>query len=65
MAAPDHADRLVKDSLPTLCDILKQEDQFLGVYIKALHLLLEIVRQSSHTVVIESGIVEDLVRWLR
>ena len=64
MAAPDHADRLVTDSLPTLCDILKKEDGVLGVYVKSLCLLCEIVK-SSHSAVVKSGIVVDLVRRLR
>jgi hypothetical protein len=65
MAAPDHADRLVSDSLPNLRDILRQEGQVLDVYGKALYLLLEIVKQSPHFVIIKSGIVVDFVRWLR
>ena len=63
-AAPDHADRLVRDSLPNLRGILRQEGQVVGVYEKALR-LLEIVRQSPHSVIIKSGIVVDLVGWLR
>ena len=65
MAAPDHADQLVEDSLPALCDILEQEDLFLGVYTSALRLLTEIVKESPHSVIIESGIVVYLVRWSR
>ena len=65
MAAPDYADRLVNDSLPNLRDILRQEGQVVGVYEKALCLLLEIVKQSPHFVIIKSGIVVDFVRWLR
>jgi hypothetical protein len=65
MAAPDNADRLVRDSLPNLRGILRQEGQIVGVYEKALCLLLEIVRQSPHSAIIKSGIVVDLVRWLR
>jgi hypothetical protein len=65
MAAPDHAEQLVKDSLPALCDILEQEDLFLGVYTSALRLLTEIVKQSPHSAIIESGIVVYLVRWSR
>ena len=65
MAAPDHADRLVSDSLPNLRDILRQDGQVVGVYEKALYLLLEMVKQSPHFVIIESNIVADLVSWLR
>ena len=65
MAAPDHADRLVSDSLPNLRDILRQEGQVVGVYEKALCLLVEIVKQSPHSVVIKSDIVVYLVMWLR
>ena len=65
MAAPDHADRLVSDSLPNLRGILRQEGQVVEVYKKALHLLLEIVKQSPHSVIIKSKIVVDLVGWLR
>ena len=65
MAAPDHADRLVIDSLPNLRDILRQEGQVVDVYEKALYLLLEIVRQSPQSVIIRSGIVVDFVKWLR
>lgn len=65
MAAPNYADRLVTDSLQALCEILEKEGQALGVYVNALHLLVEIVKQSSHSPVIQSGIVDDLVRWLR
>jgi hypothetical protein len=65
MAAPNHADRLVTDSLKALCHILEKEGQVLGVYFNALRLLVQIVKQSSHSPVIESGIVDDIVRWLR
>ena len=65
MAAPDHADRLVSDSLSSLRDILKQEGQAVGVYEKALCLLLEMVKHSSHSVIIKSDIVVNLVKWLR
>ena len=65
MAAPDYADRLVRDSLPNLRDILRQEGQVVGVYGKALCLLLEIVKQSPHSAIIKSHIVVDLVKWLR
>ena len=64
-AAPDHAGRLVADSLPALCDIFEQEGEVLGVYVSAFGLLLEIVQQSPHTPVIKSDILVDLVRWLR
>jgi hypothetical protein len=65
MAAPDHADRLVSDSLPNLREILREEGQVLGVYEDSLYLLLEIVKQLPHPVIIKSDIVVDLVRWLR
>ena len=65
MAAPDHADRLVSDSLFNLRDILRQEGQVVAVYEKALLFLLEIVKQSSHSVIIKSDIVVNLVKWLR
>ena len=65
MAAPDHADRLVSDSLPNLRDILRQEGQVVGVYQNAFYLLLEIVKQSPHSVIIKSDIVVVLVGWLR
>ena len=65
MAAPDHADRLVIDSLPNLRDILRQDGLVVDVYEKALYLLLEIVKQSPHSVIIRSEIVVDFVRWLR
>ena len=64
-AAPDHADRLVIDSLPNLRDILRQDGLVVDVYEKALYLLLEIVKQSPHSVIIRSDIVVDFVRWLR
>lgn len=65
MAAPDHADRLVADSLPALRDILQVEGQVLDIYVKALYLLLSIVKESVHSRVIKSGIVDDLVHWIR
>lgn len=65
MAAPDCADRLVSDSLHNLRDILRREGQVVGVYQKALRLLLEIVKQSTQSVIIKSDIVVDLVGWLR
>jgi hypothetical protein len=65
MAAPDHADRLVSDSLPNLREILREEGQVLSVYEDSLYLLLEIVKQLPHPVIIKSDIVVDLVRWLR
>ena len=65
MAAPDYADRLVSDSLPNLCDILALEGEVVGVYERALYLLLEIVKQSPHSAIIKSGIVIELVNWLR
>jgi hypothetical protein len=52
-------------TLCKLCIILKKEGQVLGVYSDALRLLVQIVKQSSHSPVIESGIVDDIVRWLR
>ena len=65
MTAPDHADSLVSDSLPNLCNILRQEDHVLGVYERALYLLLEVVKRSPHSAIIKSDIVVDLVKWLR
>jgi hypothetical protein len=65
MGAPHHADRLVTDSMEALCVILKKEGQVSGVYVGALRLLVEIVKQSGYAPVIESGIVVDLVKWLR
>ena len=65
MAAPDEADRLVEESLLALCDIFEQEGEVLSVCVSALALLLEIVRQSPHKPVIDSGILYDLVKWLR
>ncbi|RDB26380.1 hypothetical protein Hypma_006519 [Hypsizygus marmoreus] len=64
LAAPDHAERLVTDSLPALCHILHHDDLSLVVYTSALRLLLEVARQSSHTTIIESGMAEHLVKWL-
>ena len=51
--------------MEALCAILEKEGQVLGVYVDALHLLDEIVKQSDHTPVIESRIVVGLVKWLR
>ena len=65
IAAPDYADRLVSESLPSLRDILRQEGQVVDVYEKTLCLLLEMSKQSPHSAIIKSGIVADLVRWLR
>ena len=65
MAAPDHADRLVSDSLPNLREILRQEGRVVAVYKKALCLLLEMVKQQFHSEIIESDIVADLVKWSR
>ena len=65
MTAPDRSDRLVSDSLPNLRDILRQEGQGVDIYEKTLCLLLEIVKQSSHSVIVKSNIVVDLVKWLR
>lgn len=65
MAAPDQASRLVTEALPALCDIFDDDGQVLNVCVSALSLLLEIVQQSSLTPVIESGILVNLVRWLR
>ena len=65
MTAPDRSDRLVSDSLPNLRDILRQEGQAVDIYEKTLGLLLEIVKQSSHSVIIKSNIVADLVEWLK
>ena len=58
---------IISVSLPILRDILRQEGQDEGVYEKTLSALLEIVQQSppSHYAIIKSGIVVDLVRWLR
>ena len=65
MAAPDHAGRLVEDSLPSLRIILREEDVALGVHLRAFRLLLKIVQHSPHSPVIDSGIVAHVVRWLR
>lgn len=65
MAAPDNAGRLVADVLPSLCDILREEDVALGVHLKAFRLLLSIIQHSPHSPVIDSGIVAHVVRWLR
>jgi len=43
---------------------LRREGQVVGIYQKALRLLLEIVKQSPHSVIIKSDIVVDLVGWL-
>ena len=64
-AAPDSAGRLVTETLPGLRDIFEDEGQALDVCLSALNLLLEIVLQSSHTPIIENGILDCLVRWLR
>ena len=64
MAAPDST-RLVTESLPRLRGILRWEGQDVDLYEKTLRLLLEIVKQSPHSAIIKSGIVVDLVRWLR
>lgn len=65
LTAPDHADRLVQDCLPALCDILEDNQLSLDVYTSALDLLTEITMQSSHSLIIECGIVAYLVVWLR
>ena len=65
MAAPDQADRLITESLIALCVILKNEGQVVGVYVNAFRLLFQIVKQSHHYPVIESGVVGNLVKWLR
>ena len=56
---------LISESLPSLRDILRQEGQVVDVYEKTLCLLLEMSKQSPHSAIIKSGIVADLVRWLR
>ena len=65
MAAPDHAGRLVEDSLPSLRIILREEDVALGVHLRAFRLLLRIVQRSPHSPVIDSGIIAHVVGWLR
>ena len=65
VAAPDYGDRLIEDCLPALCDILEDVNRSLEVYVNAFHLLTEVVRQSSHSMIIESGIIAYLVQWLR
>ncbi|KDR80999.1 hypothetical protein GALMADRAFT_222596 [Galerina marginata CBS 339.88] len=64
LAAPDHAERLVTESLPALCDILDSEGLVIEVYNESLHLLHEIVQQSPHPPIIKSGIVLYMVKWL-
>ena len=64
-AAPDHADQLVTDSLPALCDILEDVHRSLEVYAGSLSLLTDIARQSPHSIIIESGIISCLIEWLR
>ena len=58
---------LISKSLSSLCDILKQEGQDVCIYEKTISLLLVIVQQPppSHSAIVKSGIVVDLVRWLR
>jgi hypothetical protein len=65
LAAPDHADQLVLDSLPALCDILEDVYRSLEVYTGSLGLLTDIARQSPHSMIIESGITGSLIEWLR
>jgi hypothetical protein len=65
LAAPDHADQLVSDCLPALCDILEDVHRSLEVYIESLALLTDIARRSPHSIIIDSGVIRYLIEWLR
>ena len=65
MAAPDHANQLVSDSLPALCEIMMDVHRSLEVYAISLSYLKKIVEQSSHSTIIESPIISCLIKWLR
>jgi hypothetical protein len=66
LTSPDHAGRLVSDSLPALRDILEDDHRSLDVYISALSLLAEIANTAAHSLlIIESGITKCVVQWLR
>src|SRR6266550_3661718 len=60
-AAPDHANQLVSDSLPALCDILEDFHRSLDVHSSSLSLLTTIAQHSLwHRIIIESGITPSL-----
>jgi len=66
LAAPDHADRLVRECLPALHDILADVHRSSDVYTSALSFLAEITNKTAHSLlIINSGIVEAVVQWLR
>ncbi|KDR76392.1 hypothetical protein GALMADRAFT_140093 [Galerina marginata CBS 339.88] len=64
LAAPDHADRLVADSLPALCHILEDLNRTIYVYEAALRFLSEVVHRFPHLVIIESGIMQHVTPWI-
>ena len=64
-AAPDHADRLVAESLPNLCRILGDPDRTIYVYDAALRFLSEMVNRSPHRIIIESGIMKHVTSWIK
>lgn len=66
LAAPDHADRLVRECLPALHDILADAHRSSDVYASTLSLLVEITNTAAHSsLIIESGVIEAVVQWLR
>jgi hypothetical protein len=66
LAAPDHADRLVRECLPALHDILADVHRSSDVYASALSLLGEITNTAAYSLsIIGSGIIEIVVQWLR
>ncbi|KAF8337678.1 armadillo-type protein [Amanita rubescens] len=65
VAAPDHANQLVSDSLPAVCDILEDFHRSLDVHFSSLRLLTDIAQHSPwHRFIIDSGIIAALVMWL-
>ena len=65
LAAPDHADQLLSDSFPAICEIMMDVHRSLEVYSSALNFLYEIVKKFSHSTIIESSIISCLIEWLR
>ena len=66
LAGPDHADRLIRDCLPALREILEDVNRPSEVHARALRLLAEITATAAYSgAIIQSGLVECVVQWLR
>ena len=63
--APDHAEQLVEDCLPTLCEILEDVHCTVAESTSALCFLKEITLRTLHPAIIRSGIVKNLIPWLK